>query len=172
VAYDRSPRNLSLLDSTQMGAGNIAYALNVAAIVFGLLAAACAAGAFYFNDVVTQAKDKIIRNNIGNQWEPLTREQAKAIAAEADKIAKRKIHIMHENAQGAYLARSIADAFRAADWEVKFSMGSGFGQGMSVGGDGSTSGDLKAAIEKATPYRAKEYGPGSAVHIGVGINPN
>jgi hypothetical protein len=87
---------------------------------------------------------------------------------------------MYINRYGKELARSIADAFDAASgWDVHFSMGGGFEDGIFVGRAPLASIALKEAIETATPLKAeimsnKDDPEGTAfgLFVAVGVNPN
>ncbi|WP_147270259.1 MULTISPECIES: hypothetical protein [Rhodopseudomonas] len=71
---------------------------------------------------------------IGEQWSPLDTEQVETLRVAVTRIPfKGTIQVMYLNALGKSLAQSIATAFRAAQWEVRFSTGGGFESGVEYG---------------------------------------
>lgn len=128
-----------------------------------------------------QALEGVIKRTVGSEWMPLTAAEVEALSREVADIEKRPIQVMYLNAYGKALAKSIADAFEAADWDVQFSMGGGFEVGLFVGRSPTVGPLLKAALERATPlraiYQAPEKGwgrdtPNSSVYVAVGTNSN
>jgi hypothetical protein len=83
---------------------------------------------------------------IGDQWQPLDTDQVetlrKAIVAAPFKAS---VHVMYLNSLGKSFAQSIATAFRAAGWEVKYSTGGGFEVGVEFG-RGSKSLEIQKAL--------------------------
>lgn len=83
---------------------------------------------------------------IGDQWQSLDIDQVEtlrlAIAAVPFKGA---VHVMYLNFLGKSFAQSIATAFRAAGWEVKYSTGGGFEVGVEYG-RGTNSVELQKAL--------------------------
>jgi hypothetical protein len=121
-----------------------------------------------------------IRRTIGSKWTPLTAQQVQALSREVAPIEKRRLQVMYQNPYGKELARTIADAFEGAGWDVHYSTGSGFEEGLFVGRSPIVGPLLKAAIERATPLTViyeeptKAWGPDtptSPVYVAVGTNP-
>jgi hypothetical protein len=122
----------------------------------------------------------VIRRTVGSEWAPLTKSEVQNLSREVASIEKRRIQVMYLNAYGKDLAQSIADAFEAAGWDVPYSMGSGFEDGLFVGRSPTVSPAMKAAIERSTSLKAiympptKDWGPDnlySSVFVAVGTNP-
>jgi hypothetical protein len=113
---------------------------------------------------------------IGSRWEPLTADQSNRLFNAISAMQTRRIQIMFENPFGKELATSIADVFRRARWDVKFSTGGGFETGIVVGLNLLIANQIILAFESATPLRprltdnATEDGPSDLLIIGVGIN--
>jgi plasmid stabilization system protein ParE len=120
-----------------------------------------------------------IRRTVGSEWPPLTPQQIQALSREVANIEKRRIQVMYLNLHGKTLAKGIADAFEAAGWDVHFSMGGGFEDGLFVGRSPTLGPLLRAAIERATSLKAiyeapnkgwPEDGPHVSVYVAVGTN--
>ena len=123
----------------------------------------------------------IVRRTVGSEWAPLTPAQVAALSREVAGIERRRIQVMYQNHYGKDLARTIADAFEAAGWDVHYSSGSGFEEGLFVGRSPTLGPLLKTAIEKATSFKAiyeppdkgwPEDGPLIPVYVAIGTNPN
>ena len=86
---------------------------------------------------------------IGGEWMPLTASQIEELRVSIVPWPRMRIQVMYENEFGKAFAESIATAFRAANWDVKFSSGAGFGQGIEVG-PGPNGLRMKEAIGRVT----------------------
>jgi hypothetical protein len=124
--------------------------------------------------------EKIVKTAIGSNWTALTGREVEALSAAVAAIEKRRVLVMYQNAYGKALARTIADAFEAAGWDVRYSTGSGFEDGIFVGRSPAVSPLMKAAIERTTSLKViymppenswDEDGPYTGVFVAVGLNP-
>ncbi len=122
------------------------------------------------------ALEEKVRNTIGSRWTPLTKDEINKLSAAVAGLPKRKIQVMYSNYLGIDLARSLADAFRAAGWvDLDFSEGGGLGTGVSTGRGNGMALTLKNAIEASTKLKVGSFGPEEPdrpghVFVAVGIN--
>lgn len=114
---------------------------------------------------------------IGDRWDPLDAEQVETLRTALLAIPlKGKVHVMYQTALGKSLAQSIANAFRAAQWDVNFSTGSGFEVGVEFG-RGEQSKDLKKALSSVIDTEllvgrgTDEPNPSNFFFVGVGSRP-
>ena len=115
---------------------------------------------------------------IGDQWQPLDTDQVETLRkAVAELPFKGRVQIMYLNSLGKSFALSIANAFRAAQWDVMFSTGGGFETGVEVGPGRNTPqliGALSSVIDKAllVPKRAEDDSIENFYFVGVGSKPS
>jgi|SRR5437763_2294545 hypothetical protein len=83
---------------------------------------------------IIERLEKQVSTVIGDEWTPLDTEQVEKLRSALSKLpVKGSIEVMYLNAFGKSFAQSLATAFMAAQWDVKFSTGSGFEAGIEVG---------------------------------------
>lgn len=117
-----------------------------------------------------------IKRTVGAEWHPLTPSEISALSRELASIGKRSVFIMHKNALGKDLAKSLAAAFESAGWQVGTSITGDFEEGIVVGRSPTLAPQIKEAIERATSLKVtymppdKPWNESTAVFIGIGIN--
>ncbi len=123
---------------------------------------------------IIERLEKQVSTVIGDEWAPLDTEQVEKLrSALASLPLKGTIQVIYLNAFGKSFAQSLATAFRAAQWEVRFSTGSGFEAGVEVG-RGKSSKMLVGALSEVVDPKvlvnvgAEEDSPNNFFFIGVG----
>jgi hypothetical protein len=113
---------------------------------------------------------------IGDQWDALDTDQVETLRKAIIAMPfKGTVHVMYLNSLGKSFAQSIATAFRAAQWEVKYSTGGGFEVGVEYG-RGSTSPELMKALSSVIDPallvgRGTDEQPMNFFFVGVGSKP-
>lgn len=83
---------------------------------------------------IIERLEKQVSTVIGDEWAPLDTEQVERLRSAISTLPVRgTIQVMYLNAFGKSFAQSLATAFMAAKWEVRFSTGGGFEAGIEVG---------------------------------------
>jgi hypothetical protein len=100
-----------------------------------------------------QRLEETVKRSVGAPWKPLSYGEVQALARELRTLEKRRVQVMYENFQGIELARTIADAFEAAEWDTLYSTGSGFEEGLKVGRSPTLGPQIKEAIERTTSLK-------------------
>ncbi|WNV10720.1 hypothetical protein [Tardiphaga sp. 709] len=113
---------------------------------------------------------------IGDQWDALDTEQVETLRKAIVAMPfKGLVHVMYLNSLGKSFAQSIATAFRAAQWEVKYSTGGGFEVGVEYGRGAKSPEIMKALSSVINPGllvgRGTDEPPADFFFVGVGSKP-
>jgi hypothetical protein len=126
---------------------------------------------------IIERLEKQVSTVIGDEWAPLDTEQVEKLRSAIATVPIRgTIQVMYLNAFGKSFAQSLATAFRAAQWEVRFSTGGGFEAGVEVGRGKSSKLLIGALAEVIDPkvlvnIGADEESNNNFFFIGVGSKP-
>jgi hypothetical protein len=126
---------------------------------------------------IIERLEKQVSTVIGDEWTPLDTEQVEKLRAALSKLPiKGSIQVMYLNAYGKSFAQSMATAFMAAKWDVRFSTGGGFEAGVEVGRGKSSNLLIQALSEVVDPKMLVSKGldednAANFFFIGVGSKP-
>jgi hypothetical protein len=126
---------------------------------------------------IIERLEKQVSTVIGDEWKPLDTEQVEKLRAAVSKLPiKGTIQIMYLNVYGKSFAQSMATAFMAAQWSVRFTTGGGFEAGVEVGRGKSSKLLVGALSEVIDPKVLRNIGSeednaNGFFFIGVGAKP-